>query len=82
VRHTFITKCKSLAHKCGAAHDTLATGLLDSYSIREKLGSRRQKKAVGGYFTFKVALSNIYALQRGAEVMVYNKTLILNTLNF
>jgi aspartate carbamoyltransferase catalytic subunit len=47
------------------------TGLLDSYSIREKLGEVGGKKVVIVGDVIRVALSNIYALQmQGAEVKV------------
>lgn len=52
-------------------HPTQA--LLDSFSIREKLGSVEGKKVaiVGDIMHSRVALSNIYCLQKqGAEVMV------------
>lgn len=48
-------------------------GLLDSFSIREKLGSVEGKKVaiIGDIMHSRVALSNIYCLQKqGAEVMV------------
>ncbi|HEX8575309.1 MAG TPA: aspartate carbamoyltransferase, partial [Flavobacterium sp.] len=55
------------------AHEHPTQGLLDSYSIREKLGEVRGKKVVivGDILHSRVALSNIYALQmQGAEVKV------------
>lgn len=62
------------------AHEHPTQALLDSYSIREKLGSVEGKKVaiVGDILHSRVALSNIYALQKlGAEVMVCGpKTLI------
>jgi aspartate carbamoyltransferase catalytic subunit len=48
-------------------------GLLDAYSIREKLGTVKGKKVVivGDIMHSRVALSNIYCLQKlGAEVTV------------
>ena len=62
------------------AHEHPTQGLLDSYSIREKLGKVGGKKVVivGDILHSRVALSNIYALQmQGAEVKVCGpKTLI------
>lgn len=62
------------------AHEHPTQGLLDSYSIREKLGTVNDKKVVivGDILHSRVALSNIYALQKqGAEVMVCGpKTLL------
>ena len=55
------------------AHEHPTQALLDSYSIREKLGEVEGKKVVvvGDILHSRVALSNIYALQKlGAEVMV------------
>jgi len=54
-------------------HEHPTQALLDSYSIREKLGSVKGKKVVivGDILHSRVALSNIYCLQKqGAEVMV------------
>lgn len=62
------------------AHEHPTQGLLDSYSIRERLGEVGGKKVVivGDILHSRVALSNIYALQmQGAEVKVCGpKTLI------
>jgi len=62
------------------AHEHPTQALLDSYSIREKLGEVAGKKVVivGDILHSRVALSNIYALQmQGAEVKVCGpKTLI------
>ncbi len=55
------------------AHEHPTQALLDSYSIKEKLGSIAGKKIVivGDILHSRVALSNIYCLQKlGAEVMV------------
>ena len=55
------------------AHEHPTQALLDSYSIREKLGSVKGKKIVivGDIAHSRVALSNIFCLQKlGAEVMV------------
>ena len=54
-------------------HEHPTQALLDSFSIREKLGSVEGKKVVivGDITHSRVALSNIFALQKlGAEVMV------------
>jgi len=62
------------------AHEHPTQALLDAYSIREKLGDAAGKKVVivGDILHSRVALSNIYCLQKlGAEVMVCGpKTLI------
>lgn len=55
------------------SHEHPTQALLDTYSIKEKLGSLEGKKVVivGDILHSRVALSNIYALQKlGAEVMV------------
>jgi aspartate carbamoyltransferase catalytic subunit len=55
------------------AHEHPTQALLDSYSIKEKLGSIAGKKIVivGDILHSRVALSNIYCLQKlGAQVMV------------
>ncbi len=54
-------------------HEHPTQALLDAYSIREKLGSVDGKKVaiIGDILHSRVALSNIFALQKmGAEVMV------------
>jgi aspartate carbamoyltransferase catalytic subunit len=61
-------------------HEHPTQALLDSYSIREKLGTVKGKKIVivGDILHSRVALSNIYALQlQGAEVMVCGPTTLL-----
>ncbi|NNJ89953.1 MAG: aspartate carbamoyltransferase catalytic subunit, partial [Eudoraea sp.] len=62
------------------AHEHPTQALLDSYSIREKLGDVAGKKVVivGDILHSRVALSNIFALKlQGAEVKVCGpKTLI------
>ncbi|MCB0427638.1 MAG: aspartate carbamoyltransferase catalytic subunit [Mangrovimonas sp.] len=62
------------------AHEHPTQALLDSYSIRERLGSVKGKKVaiVGDILHSRVALSNIFALQlQGAHVMVCGpKTLL------
>ena len=55
------------------SHEHPTQALLDSYSIREKLGSVNGKKVViiGDILHSRVALSNIYALKLlGAKIMV------------
>ena len=70
----------SIVNAGDGAHEHPTQALLDSYSIREKLGEVTGKKVVivGDILHSRVALSNIYALQlQGAEVMVCGpKTLI------
>lgn len=61
-------------------HEHPTQALLDSYSIREKLGSLAGKKVaiIGDILHSRVALSNIYALQKsGAEVMVCGPNTLL-----
>lgn len=61
-------------------HEHPTQALLDSYSIREKLGAVEGKKVVivGDILHSRVALSNIYALQKlGAEVMVCGPTTLI-----
>jgi len=70
----------SIINAGDGAHEHPTQALLDSYSIREKLGEVAGKKVVivGDILHSRVALSNIYALQmQGAEVKVCGpKTLI------
>jgi aspartate carbamoyltransferase catalytic subunit len=70
----------SIINAGDGAHEHPTQGLLDSYTIREKLGDVAEKKVVivGDILHSRVALSNIYALQmQGAEVKVCGpKTLI------
>ena len=70
----------SIINAGDGAHEHPTQALLDSYSIREKLGDVGGKKVVivGDILHSRVALSNIYALQMlGAEVKVCGpKTLI------
>ncbi|WP_439151183.1 aspartate carbamoyltransferase catalytic subunit [Winogradskyella sp.] len=70
----------SIVNAGDGAHEHPTQALLDSYSIREKLGTVKGKKVVivGDILHSRVALSNIYALQlQGAEVMVCGpKTLL------
>jgi aspartate carbamoyltransferase catalytic subunit len=70
----------SIINAGDGAHEHPTQALLDSYSIREKLGEVKGKKVVivGDILHSRVALSNIFALQlQGAEVMVCGpKTLL------
>ena len=76
-RMPFIT---SIINAGDGAHEHPKQALLDSYAIRERLGSVTGKKVVivGDILHSRVALSNIFALQiHGAGVMVCGpKTLI------
>lgn len=88
MRHPNVGACDFLAKHVNAAivnagdgtHEHPTQALLDSYSIREKLGDLKGKKIVivGDILHSRVALSNIYALKlQGAEVKVCGpKTLI------
>ncbi|MEG0917230.1 MAG: aspartate carbamoyltransferase catalytic subunit [Myroides sp.] len=70
----------SIVNAGDGAHEHPTQALLDSFSIRERLGEVTGKKVVivGDVLHSRVALSNIFALQmQGAEVMVCGpKTLI------
>lgn len=70
----------SIINAGDGAHEHPTQALLDSYSIREKLGEVKGKKVVivGDILHSRVALSNIFALQlQGAEVKVCGpKTLL------
>lgn len=70
----------SIINAGDGAHEHPTQALLDSYSIRERLGEVEGKKVVivGDILHSRVALSNIFALQlQGAEVKVCGpKTLI------
>ena len=70
----------SIINAGDGTHEHPTQGLLDCYSIKEKLGDVAGKKVVivGDILHSRVALSNIYALQMlGAKVMVCGpKTLI------
>ena len=88
MRHPDVGACDFLSQHVNAqivnagdgTHEHPTQALLDSYSIREKLGSVAGKKIVivGDVLHSRVALSNIYALKLlGAEVKVCGpKTLI------
>lgn len=75
----------SIINAGDGAHEHPTQALLDSYSIREKLGEVKGKKVVivGDILHSRVALSNIFALQlQGAEVMVCGpKTLLPKYIN-
>ena len=61
-------------------HEHPTQALLDTYSIREKFGSLKGKKIaiIGDILHSRVAISNIYALQKlGAEVMVCGPNTLL-----
>ena len=70
----------SIINAGDGAHEHPTQALLDLYSIREKLGTIKDKNVVivGDILHSRVALSNIYALQlQGANVMVCGpKTLL------
>jgi aspartate carbamoyltransferase catalytic subunit len=70
----------SIINAGDGAHEHPTQALLDSYSIRERLGDVAGKKVVivGDILHSRVALSNIFALQKlGAEVKVCGpKTLL------
>ncbi len=81
MRHPNPGAASFLSKKVGAkvvnagdgTHEHPTQALLDAYSIREKLGGVKGKKVVivGDILHSRVALSNIYCLQKlGAEVMV------------
>lgn len=81
MRHPEVGACDFLSKHVTAkivnagdgTHEHPTQGLLDSYSIREKLGSVTGKKVViiGDILHSRVALSNIYALKlQGAKVKV------------
>ena len=88
MRHPNVGACDFLSKHVNAkiinagdgTHEHPTQALLDSYSIREKLGNVEGKKIVivGDILHSRVALSNIYALKlQGAEVKVCGpKTLI------
>ncbi|MGV3630891.1 MAG: aspartate carbamoyltransferase catalytic subunit [Bacteroidota bacterium] len=75
------TKVKAKIVNAGdGTHEHPTQALLDAYSIREKLGDVAGKKVVivGDILHSRVALSNIYCLQKlGAEVMVCGPTTLI-----
>src|SRR5574343_306549 len=85
MRHPNPGAAKFLSERIGAkvvnagdgTHEHPTQALLDAFSIRERLGSVEGKKVVivGDILHSRVALSNIYCLQKlGAEVMVCGPT--------
>jgi aspartate carbamoyltransferase catalytic subunit len=88
IRHSSPGAAEFLSKKVNAriinagdgTHEHPTQALLDAYSIREKLGSVEGKKVVivGDILHSRVALSNIYCLQKlGAEVMVCGPTTLI-----
>jgi aspartate carbamoyltransferase catalytic subunit len=88
MRHPNPGAAKFLSERIGAkvvnagdgTHEHPTQALLDAYSIRERLGSVEGKKVVivGDILHSRVALSNIYCLQKlGAEVMVCGPTTLI-----
>lgn len=75
------TKVKAKIVNAGdGTHEHPTQALLDAFSIREKLGDVTGKKVVivGDILHSRVALSNIYCLQKlGAEVMVCGPTTLI-----
>ena len=73
--HLFLSKHidAKIINAGDGTHEHPTQALLDSFSIREKLGTVKGKKVVivGDIKHSRVALSNIYALKKqGAEIMV------------
>lgn len=88
MRHASPGACQFLAERTNTVvvnagdgtHEHPTQGLLDAFSIREKLGEVKGKKVVivGDITHSRVALSNIYCLQKlGAEVMVCGPTTLI-----
>lgn len=88
MRHPNPGAAKFLSEKINAkvvnagdgTHEHPTQALLDAYSIRERLGTVEGKKVVivGDILHSRVALSNIYCLQKlGAEVMVCGPTTLI-----
>ena len=88
IRHPNPGAAKFLSERIGAkvvnagdgTHEHPTQALLDAFSIREALGSVEGKKVVivGDILHSRVALSNIYCLQKlGAEVMVCGPTTLI-----
>jgi aspartate carbamoyltransferase catalytic subunit len=79
--HFLSTKVKAKIINAGdGTHEHPTQALLDVYSIRERLGDVAGKKVVivGDILHSRVALSNIYCLQKlGAEVMVCGPTTLI-----
>ena len=88
MRHPHSGAAKFLAEKTNTViinagdgtHEHPTQALLDSYSIKEKLGELEGKKVVliGDIKHSRVALSNIFALQKlGAKIMVCGPTTLI-----
>jgi aspartate carbamoyltransferase catalytic subunit len=88
MRHSAPGACDFIAQRTNAVvvnagdgtHEHPTQGLLDAYSIREKLGQVKGKRVVivGDITHSRVGLSNIYCLQKlGAEVMVCGPTTLI-----
>jgi aspartate carbamoyltransferase catalytic subunit len=79
--HFLSTKVKAKIINAGdGTHEHPTQALLDAFSIRERLGEVAGKKVVivGDILHSRVALSNIYCLQKlGAEVMVCGPTTLI-----
>ena len=79
--HFLSTKVDAKIVNAGdGTHEHPTQGLLDAFSIREKFGDVAGKKVVivGDILHSRVALSNIYCLQKlGAEVMVCGPTTLI-----
>ena len=79
--HFLSTKVKAKIINAGdGTHEHPTQALLDAYSIRERLGDVAGKKVVivGDILHSRVALSNIYCLQKlGAKVMVCGPTTLI-----
>lgn len=79
--HFLSTKVNAKIVNAGdGTHEHPTQALLDAFSIREKLGDVTGKKVVivGDILHSRVALSNIYCLQKlGAEVMVCGPTTLI-----
>ena len=75
----------SIINAGDGTHEHPTQALLDSFSIKEKLGSLKGKKIaiIGDILHSRVAISNIYSLQKlGAEVMLCGpKTLMPKFMN-
>ena len=75
----------SIINAGDGTHEHPTQALLDSFSIKEKLGSLKGKKIaiIGDILHSRVAISNIYSLQKlGAEVMLCGpKTLMPKFIN-
>jgi len=88
IRHRYPGTARFLSRQVNAriinagdgTHEHPTQALLDAFSIRERLGTIAGKKIVivGDILHSRVALSNIYCLQKlGAEVMVCGSTTLI-----